>query len=309
MSHLLHLIEQYGLAMVFINVLLEQVGLPLPAYPTLIISGALLSQGDYASAALLLLTAVVASLIADTSWYRAGRRYGKRVMAMLCKISLSPDSCVRQTSSIYTRWGAPSLMVAKFIPGFASIASGMAGTIGTRQSAFIFFDAIGAALWAGLAIYLGTLFSTTVDDLLNVLLTLGKWGSFLILAAFVAYIASKWWQRTRFLKSLHMARISVEELRLMLEEGNAPFIVDVRLPASQQAGRIPGAVVISNNDVNSLILDAPLDGEIIVYCECPNEASAAKVAKYLMGKGYTRVRPLTGGINAWIAAGHGIEKE
>jgi len=307
MSYLFHLIEQYGLLLVFFNVLLEQIGLPVPAYPTLVIAGALLGSGDY-TAGLLLLTAVVAALIADSFWFFAGRRYGRKVMSTLCRISLSPDSCVRQTSSIYTRWGASSLLVAKFIPGFASVASAMAGTLGTSRKAFFLFDALGAALWAGVAIYLGSLFSTTIDDLLNVLVELGKLGGLLVLVALVAYIASKWWQRYRFFKALHMARISVDELDQMLQDGTAPLIVDVRVPMSQQAGRIPGAVIITNNDVSALQLDGTaLDNEVIVYCECPNEASAARVAKELMKKGYTRVRPLSGGISAWVAAGHAIE--
>ena len=140
----------------------------------------------------------MASIIADSIRFFSGRRYGKKVLSLLCRVSLSADSCVRQTSSIYTKWGAPSLLVAKFIPGFASVASAMAGTLGTKKISFIFFDSIGVALWAGLAIYLGSLFSTTVDDLLNVLLALGKWGSLLIIAALSAYIASKWWQRHSF---------------------------------------------------------------------------------------------------------------
>lgn len=307
MIHLLNLIEQYGLWMVFGNVFLEQMGLPLPAYPTLVIAGALLANGHY-SVTTLLLTAVLALIIADSIWFFSGRRYGKKVLSLLCRVSLLADSCVRQTSSIYTKWGAPSLLVAKFIPGFASVASAMAGTLGTKKISFIFFDSIGAALWAGLAIYLGSLFSTTVDDLLNVLLALGKWGSLLIIAALSAYIASKWWQRHSFLKSLRMARISVDELNQLLEDKQAPLIVDVRVASSQQSGRIPGARVITNNDLSSIELDnIALDGEVIVYCECPNEASAAKVAKLLIAKGYTRVRPLSDGISAWIAAGHSIE--
>lgn len=307
MNHLLNMIEQYGLWIVFGNVFLEQIGLPLPAYPTLVIAGALLVNGHY-SVMTLLVTAVLASIIADSVWFVAGRRYGRKIMTLLCRISLSPDSCVRQTSSIYTRWGAPSLLVAKFIPGFASVASAMAGALGTKRTSFIFFDSIGAMLWAGLAIYLGSLFSTTIDDLLNVLLALGKWGGLLVIAALTTYIASKWWQRYSFLKSLRMARISVSELNQLLQDKQTPLIVDVRIPASQQLGRIPGAKIVINNDLSSLILDdVALDGEVIVYCECPNEASAAQVAKLLLKKGYTRVRPLSGGISAWIAAGHSIE--
>lgn len=290
MAYLFHLIEQYGLLLVFFNVLLEQVGAPLPAYPTLVITGALASRGEY-SPSLLLFTAVCAAVISDFLWYWAGQRYGRKVMATLCRISLSPDSCVNQTESIYLRWGAPSLIVAKFIPGFASVASALAGTIGTRRLTFLFFDSIGAALWAGLAIFLGSLFSTAIDDLLNVLAELGKWGGLLIVAAFAAFIATKWWQRKRFFKSLRMARISVDELNQLLEQGQTPAIIDVRSALSQQSGRIPGAAIVSMEDMQAFALDVPSDGEVIVYCACPNEASAARVAKLLMQKGYSKVRP------------------
>lgn len=306
MDTLYHLIEQYGLILVFVNVLVEQLGAPVPAYPTLIITGALSATGRY-SPALLLLLAVCAALIADYLWYLAGRRYGRKIMSRLCRISLSPDSCVRQTESIYLRWGARSLLLAKFIPGFASIASALSGTMGTRRISFVLWDAAGSALWAGLGIFLGSLFSSAVDDLLNVLAELGHYGMLMIAVALAAFVANRWWQRRRFRRSLEMARISVDELNTMLENGNAPTIIDVRSPLSQQDGRIPGAVTISNQEIQTFVFDGPIEGEVVVYCACPNEASAAMVARQLMRRGYTRVRPLTGGIDAWREAGYAID--
>ncbi len=306
METLYHLIEQYGLLIVFVNVLVEQLGAPVPAYPTLIITGALAQGGRY-SPALLLLLAVCAALVADYVWYLAGRRYGRQIMSRLCRISLSPDSCVRQTESIYLRWGARSLLLAKFIPGFASIASALSGTMGTRRTSFLLWDAAGSALWAGLGIFLGSLFSSAVDDLLNVLAQLGHYGMMMIAVALAAFIANKWWQRRRFRKSLEMARISVDELNTLLEEGNAPTIIDVRSPLLQQDGRIPGAVAISNQEIQTFVFEGPIEDEVVVYCACPNEASAAMVARQLMARGYKKVRPLTGGIDAWRAAGYAID--
>nr|WP_198981432.1 DedA family protein/thiosulfate sulfurtransferase GlpE [Herbaspirillum sp. ASV7] len=306
METLYHLIEQYGLLIVFVNVLVEQLGAPVPAYPTLIITGALAQGGRY-SPALLLVLAVCAALVADYVWYLAGRRYGRQIMSRLCRISLSPDSCVRQTESIYLRWGARSLLLAKFIPGFASIASALSGTMGTRRVSFLLWDAAGSALWAGLGIFLGSLFSSAVDDLLNVLAQLGHYGMMMIAVALAAFIANKWWQRRRFRKSLEMARISVDELNTLLEEGNAPTIIDVRSPLSQQDGRIPGAVTISNQEIQTFVFEGPIEDEVVVYCACPNEASAAMVARQLMARGYKKVRPLTGGIDAWRAAGYAID--
>ena len=143
MAQLVDLIQYYGLAFVFVNVLLLQAGLPVPAYPTLIITGALATRGG-ASVPALVAVAVVAALIADLAWYSAGRRFGSGVLKTICRISLSPDSCVRQTEAIFTRWGAQSLMVAKFIPGFASVATAMAGVLRVPLWRFVPADAIGA---------------------------------------------------------------------------------------------------------------------------------------------------------------------
>ena len=173
MQTLVTLLEQYGLAFVFLHVLTEQAGVPLPAYPTLIVAGALSARADY-TAPELVAVAVAAAVIADLAWYFSGARLGRPVLRTLCRVSLSPDSCVRQTESIYLRWGAPSLLVAKFIPGFAAVATALAGTLGTRAWAFVIFDGLGALLWAGLAVALGVVFQHAVNDVLEVLEQLGK---------------------------------------------------------------------------------------------------------------------------------------
>ena len=303
MQSILQLIEEHGLAVVFLNVLIEQAGAPIPAYPVLVISGALLDTSAY-SALALLGVAVSGALLADFGWYLAGRRYGRRMLSTLCRISLSPDSCVKQTESIYLRWGPPSLMVAKFIPGFASIASVLAGAVGTNKRSFLLFDVIGAALWGGSAIFLGSLFSTAVDELLNVLVSLGLLGVLLLGAGLLLFIANKWWHRKRFIKSLCMERVTVEELHDLLQSGSRPIIVDVRSALAQAQGRIPGAISLT---AGSIAMNAEPISEVIVYCDCPNDASAAVVSKQLMQKGYGRVRPLVGGIEAWLDAGYSVE--
>ena len=254
MSHLLILLEQYGLLIVFANVLLEQIGLPVPSYPILLVTGALLSQGRY-SAAMLLFVAVVAALIADIFWYRAGRVYGQKIMARLCRISLSPDSCVRQTESIYLRIGPPALLFCKFIPGFASVSSALAGTTGTKSITFIVFDSLGAAIWAGTAIFLGSLFSSAINELLDVLTQMGKWGSIFVALVLTVFIASKWWQRYRFMKSLRIARITVNELDDLLQQGNKPVIIDVRPKHLQLDGKIPGAITLAADSIDEISID------------------------------------------------------
>jgi membrane protein DedA with SNARE-associated domain/rhodanese-related sulfurtransferase len=310
MQMLLTLIEQYGLGLVFANVLALQLGLPVPAYPTLIVVGAISARGDF-SLAQVIGVAVGASLVADLAWFIAGRRFGRRVLRLMCRLSLSPDSCVRQTENIYERWGAPSLMFAKFVPGFAAVATGMAGSMRTPVWRFVLFDAIGAALWSGAAAMLGWVFRDAVDDVIAVLAQAGRWGLAALALALAAYLAVKALQRHRLIQTLRMARVDVDELDAMLQRGERPLIVDVRSPTSQQQGRIPGAVWIDNRSFDASLRASGLDDaatdEVIVYCACPNEASAAVVAKQLMRAGFKRVRPLAGGIDAWVERGYAVE--
>jgi membrane protein DedA with SNARE-associated domain/rhodanese-related sulfurtransferase len=310
MAPLQTLLEQHGLWLVFANVLALQCGLPVPAYPTLVVVGALAARGGF-TVSQVIAVATVASLVADSAWYFAGVRHGRRVLRLMCRLSLSPDSCVRQTETIYERWGAPSLMVAKFVPGFAAVATSMAGMVRTPLASFAIFDAIGAVLWSGVAVALGWVFRDAIGDVVAVFAEAGRWGLLALLVALAAFITVKALQRYQLIRSLRMARVSVDELNGLLAEPARPLIVDVRSRSSQQQGRIPGAIWIDSHAFDeSLRANGLADAtaqEVIVYCDCPNEASAAVVAKKLMRAGFRRVRPLGGGIDAWIEKGYGVE--
>jgi membrane protein DedA with SNARE-associated domain/rhodanese-related sulfurtransferase len=308
MRHLIILIQQYGLPFVFLNVLLEQGGLPIPAYPTLLIAAALAATSTYRPYQIVAV-AVLAALSADSLWYLAGRRMGYRVMDKLCRVSLSPDSCVRKTRALFTRFGPASLTFAKFVPGFGLLSTTMAGASRTPLRTFVVLDLVGALLWSSVAVILGVTFRTAIDDVLVVLSDLGKWGLLLIVVALAGYVLSKWWQRWRFMQRLRMDRISVDELTQLIATGRAPVIFDVRSAAHRdESGTIPGAMAIDVNDPEPM-MDALLrDSEVVLYCACPNEASAAIVARHLIKQGFKKVRPLHGGIDAWVAAGHAVER-
>ena len=308
MATLVDLLREFGLGFVFLNVLLEQGGLPVPAVPTMLVAGALTATSG-GSLPVLILVAVLAAVVADTLWYYTGRRVGMRVLRVLCRVSLSPDSCVRQTESIFARWGASSMLLAKFVPGFASVSTALAGAVRIPYWKFVVFDAIGAMLWVGVAVALGYVFREALTDVLDTLAALGHWGLVLLAAALIAYIASKWWQRRLFVRQLRMDRISVDELRDLMENGAIGAILDVRSPMNQQAtGRIPGARSVNIETLEGAG-DLVEDGEVVVYCACPNEESAVKVAKRLRELGFRRVRPLLGGIDAWVEAGMEVEND
>src|SRR3954468_890324 len=148
MEQLTTLLVQYGLVLVFVNVFLVQAGMPVPAVPTLIVAGAL-AAGNGPPVPAIIGVAVIGSLIGDSIWYVAGRIYGMRVLQLLCRISISPDSCVRETETRFVRWGPVSLLIAKFVRGFATVAPPLAGALRIKCARFLVYSAIGAALWAG----------------------------------------------------------------------------------------------------------------------------------------------------------------
>ncbi|MGH9581293.1 MAG: DedA family protein/thiosulfate sulfurtransferase GlpE, partial [Terriglobales bacterium] len=295
---------QYGLPFVFLNVFLEQLGLPIPAFPTLLVTGALVAVGAISGPALLAV-AVTGALVADFAWYLLGRRHGHRVLSTLCRISLSPVSCVRQTESLFERWGTRSLVAAKFIPGFSTVAPPVAGATGVPPGAFLFFDGLGAVVWAGVGIGLGMIFHDAIDSVIILLTRLGSWALVVLGGALALFMFFKWRERKRFYNELRLARIPVADLRRLMDDGHQPVVVDVRSLVARQSDprSIPGAIALDMAEVERQVPDLPRDREIVLYCSCPSEASAARVARMLMDHGYTRVRPLEGGLEAWVEAG------
>jgi len=306
---LVSIIGQYGVGIVAGNVFLDQMGLPVPAVPTLVVAGAISADGGMPLPALFAVS-VIACLVADCSWYWVGQRYGIRVLKTLCKISLEPDSCVSQTQTRFERWGINSLVIAKFIPGLAILAPPMAGAMRIGWPRFITLSACSAVLWVGSGLAAGVLFKSQIARLLE---RLGGFGSIAgagVLVLLAAYIAFKWWERTRFYKMLRMARISVAELYDLIQAGAKPLIVDVRsfTARSLEPHWIPGALHVPLQDISTHLRELPRDRDIILYCNCPSEATAARVAKMLMNHGFRRVRPLHGGLDAWVAAGYEVER-
>jgi membrane protein DedA with SNARE-associated domain/rhodanese-related sulfurtransferase len=304
---LLGLVAEYGVGIVVANVLLDQIGLPVPAVPALIVAGALAGSGQMPFASLFALS-ILACLAADCGWYWIGQRFGIRVLKTLCRISLEPDSCVSQTQSRFERWGVNSIVIAKFIPGLAIIAPPMAGALRIGWLRFVLLSTCSALLWVGSGLLAGVLFRHQIEGLLEHVSEIGSTAAELVLVALACYIGYKWWERRRFYRVLRMARISVADLYSLIQASASPVIVDVRSETARELEPrwIPGALHVPLSDVARRLKELPRDREIILYCTCPSEASAARVAKILMTHGFKRVRPLYGGLDAWIAAGHPV---
>ncbi len=267
MAHFSNLFAQYGLLLVFANVLLTQAGMPLPALPMLIVAGALVHDGQLSLGAVLLI-AVAASLLGDLPWYAAGRMAGYRVLRLLCRIAIEPDSCVSQTETKFERWGARSLLVAKFVPGFSTVAPPIAGAMRLALPVFLLYSAAGAALWAGAAIALGMAFHAQVDRLLQWLSEMGSSAILLLSIAAGLYIVFKWAERRLFIRALRMARVNAHELHA-LREANAPLLIlDARSSTARRIDprHIPGAVAVDVMAAEHNVGDVSPEHHIIVYC-------------------------------------------
>ena len=323
MHDLIALVVTHGAWLVFVVTLAARLGVPVPAAPLLVIAGALavgapnVSAGTAAGAGFTIFAlAIAANILGDAAWFWAGRRHGYKVLKLLCRISISPDSCVRQSETFITRWGGASLIVAKFVPGVSVVAPPMAGALGMSALTFLGWEMLAAAIWAGVLMAMGAVFSAQIQQVLDLLSSLGVAALealAVVVFAYLVYLGWRTWRRRVFLRALAMARIEVADLRALLDGGHAPVILDVRSDGGRAADarRIPGAIALRLGEIEVRVAElralAGADREIVLYCNCPNEASAALAARALANAGFTRVRPLAGGLDAWVAAGHRTE--
>ncbi len=298
----------YGAWFVGLNVFAQQLGLPIPAVPTMIVAGAMAATTSLSAASAFTL-AVLASVVADLLWYWAGRRYGYRVLKFLCRVSLSPDTCVRQTEGIFERYGFFSVVVSKFVPGFSTVAPPIAGALEMRLPSFLGAAFASAALWVGAAMGAGWLFRDQVTMALAWMGENTALAAAIVGALLAAYVLVKAWQRWRLARFVAASRISVDDLASMLGGDERPHLVDVGSKlAHEHRPRIPGAVLLDLEEIDTRAHEFPTDRDIVLYCACPNEASARRAAQILHAHGYKRARPLAGGLDAWIASGRAVER-
>jgi membrane protein DedA with SNARE-associated domain len=267
MNDLLDVLVRYGYLVVFAWVFAEQIGLPLPAVPVLLAAGAMAGTGRL-SLVLVLVLAAIASLVSDVIWYWIGRVGGGRVLSFLCRISLEPDSCVRRTEESFSRQGARSLLIAKFVPGYSTAAPPLAGIVGMGFVRFVVFTAAGGLIWAGVFVGLGWLFSSQLEKMASYAARLGGGLVALLAAALATYIAWKYIARQRFLRRIRIARITPEELKAKLDGGEDVMVVDVRhrVEFESEPTIIPGALHLMIEELEARHQEVPRDRDIVLYC-------------------------------------------
>jgi membrane protein DedA with SNARE-associated domain/rhodanese-related sulfurtransferase len=302
------LLLKHGYAFLFCYVFSVQAGVPIPADPLLLLMGALVGDGRY-SLWLSVLAASAAALAGDTFWYELGRRRGRPVLALLCRLAIEPDTCVRKTESGFSKRGTWTLLFAKFIPGMSLLSMPLAGASHMPRVRFLIADAAGCALWTVSYLLLGRLFHRQIDALSELLGLYGRRAGLVVCALLGAYILWKFFQRWRLRRELRINRVSPLEALDLIESAQSVTVVDLRnISEIQELGlKIRGALVVNPNDLRSGSHQIPAEHEVILYCTCPNEATSARAALQLKRAGIRKVHPLAGGFDAWHKLGLPVE--
>ena len=310
MTEALEFLVRHGAAVLFAAVFIEQIGVPLPAAPWLLAAGALAGAGklNWFTG---LSAAVFGSVLADLIWFYLGRYGGHRMLRLLCRISLEPDSCVRRTQGLFVRYGMRGIVVAKFIPGLSTLVPPLAGSSGLSAPRFLFFDGLGSVLYTGCFVVLGVVFSHQLEQIIEALAGLGRSALGVAVGLAALYIGYKYFQRHRLLNQLRMARITVDELRQQQQAGEDPMILDLRSrdELNENPSRILGALHMTLDEVQVRQHEIPRDRDVILYCSCPNEVTSARAALLLRRSGILRVRPLLGGFDAWKERNYPLEQQ
>jgi len=301
------LLVQHGVAVLFAWAFVVQAGLPAPAVPLLLGAGALSGAGQM-NLALAIAAAMVATLGADVLWYTLGRSLGSRALGTVCRLSLDPDSFIRDAKERFLTHRARYLVVAKFLPGLNPLAAGLAGALSLRPGPFLLYASIGAFLWAGVWIVLGYACSDVIGVLVAQASGVGMPLAIAAGAALSLYFAFKYARRHRFLRHLRKARITAMELKRRLDAGDQLVIVDLRTTLDVEAApyRIPGARRIPPEVLRHPHPLLPADSEVVFYCAEPREATSARIAIRLTPR-MNNVHPLSGGLGAWRQAGFAVE--
>ncbi len=303
-----HILLTYGYVLLFAWVLVEQMGIPLPATPILLAAGALSAENEL-SFPLAFLAALAAALMADSGWFLVGRKYGHHVLRLLCKLSLEPTICVRRTQNSFGRRRRVTLMVAKFVPGLAMLAAPVAGQNGMGYWPFLLFDGIGVTLWVGALLTLGRFFGDLLKRDPSLLDWAGRFSGALLVLGILGFFLARVYRRRMVLKKLVAARLEPEELKKQLDAGEQVYIVDLRHPLelAPDPFTLPGAIHFSPDDLAARGHEIPRDRDIVLFCNCPSEATAAKTAMTLHKQGIERVRPLRGGYDEWKLLGYPLD--
>ena len=262
---MLDLLLTRGLAVVCAASLLESVGVPVPAFPLLLLAGSIAAEHRL-SAVPLVIGSAFGFWIGDLIWYAFGRIQGRRVLGLLCRLSLNPDACVGRAERRFRRRRAMTVATGKFIPGFSLMVAPLAGILHMPLLQFAAIDGAASIAWSAAAVMSGVLYGRRVlPHVIRTERAIGMLGG----AAVVAFIVWKLYERRWLVRHYSVARVETAELAgLLASEPPTVLVIDLRSEQafSRSAQMVPGARRIPPGEFETHIDTMPLDKEIILYC-------------------------------------------
>ncbi len=301
----LEFLVHYGYVILFLWVLVEQLGAPIPSMPLLLTAGTLTATHRL-NLSLVVLSILLGSIVADSLWYFMGKRFGGAVVRLVCRLSMESTTCVRRTENYFSRHGAAALLLAKFIPGLGTVAAPIAGQTGMPYRVFALYDLGGILIWSLTVTLAGRFFGDVLKRNPGALAWVGHFAGVLFVLAILGFLIARIVKQQRFLKHVRNSRLEPEELKRMLDDGQSVYIVDLRHPLDYlpDPRMLPGAVRMTPDKLMERADEIPLDRDVVLYCTCPSDASSGKMAITLRKLGVYRVRPLHGGFETWRDKGY-----
>ncbi len=295
----------YAYSILFLWVMIEQFGVPIPSVPILLTAGTLTATHKL-SLPLVLISVTLGSLVSDSAWYLMGKRYGGGVVKLLCRLSMESNTCVRRTENYFTKHGSGALVLAKFIPGLGSVAAPIAGQTGMKYHYFAIFDTAGIVLWALTFTLTGRFFGDVLKKNPNALQWVEHFAFLIFVLLLLGFFVWRFFRQRAFLREIRMARLDPQDLKTMLDREQPVYIVDLRHPLDYlpDPRTLPGAVLLTPDALVQQSEEIPRDRDVVLFCTCPSEATAAKMALTIRKLGVYRVRPLRGGFDEWKRLGY-----
>jgi len=261
----LHLLLTRGLAVVSAASFIESLGAPVPAFPLLLLAGSIAAE-HHSSAVPLVVASAGGFWIGDLIWYAFGRIQGRRVLGLLCRLSLNPDACVGRAERRFRRRPAMTVAAAKFVPGFSLMVAPLAGILRMPPVQFAAIDGAASITWSAAAVMSGAWYGRRVlPHVIQTQRAIGMLGG----AAVVVFVAWKLYERRWLVRRYSVARVEIAELqRPLASDRPEALVIDLRSEQafSRSAQMVRGARRIPPGEFEKHIDTMPVDKEIVLYC-------------------------------------------
>jgi membrane protein DedA with SNARE-associated domain/rhodanese-related sulfurtransferase len=310
----LGVVEHHGYAVTAVMLFVAACGLPLPLSVVLVTAGAA-AHGGSLSLGLVILCAGTAGLAGDTVMYFGGRYTGWWLLAGICRFSMNPENCIFGSANSFYKRGPKTLMFAKFVPGLATVAAPLAGSLNMRLGRFLRLDSVGVFGYVTVWTLVGYLFSPFIRDIMGWIQRAGHFTAETALGVVLLYgvwLTVNWVRDKRFNGIERVAAMDLWEAMKAATHEKLVVIADVRSHGYYDPGmqRIKNSIRVEPSRLKEELVALrefmQPECEIYLYCSCAREATSVRVAHMLeMENCSTKV--IRGGLKAWMKAGGPLE--